>query len=128
MANLLSTGAAWLSDQRAAHAASTVVYERGTSRCEIAATVGTTAFDVEDSTGMQQRVESRDYLVKASALLFDGAPVTPARGDLVRETVGAKVLVYEVLAPAGEPVFRGSDPFGNDLRIHTKLIRTEDAL
>jgi len=128
VANLLATGAAWLSDQRSAHCAGTVAYERGAQRCELAATVGATSFVVEGDDGAQQRVESRDYLVKAADLVFDGAPVTPQRGDEIRETAGAKVLVYEVLAPAGEPVFRSSDPYGNDLRIHTKFIRCEDAL
>jgi hypothetical protein len=46
----------------------------------------------------------------------------PVAGDRIRETVGERVFVYEVLAPGNEPHYRYSDPFRKLLRIHTKYV------
>lgn len=121
MGNLLADGAAWLSEQRHAHVASGVVYERDGERLEISATVGLTTWEVEES-GTLQKVESRDFIVRAADLAFG----LPRRGDRIRETVGGTVLIYEVLAPAGEDVWRYSDPQRNDVRVHTKHVDTEE--
>jgi hypothetical protein len=44
--------------------------------------------------------------------------VVPLRGD----KIGDDGLVYEVMAPAGQQVWRWSDPFGKAYRIHTKKV------
>lgn len=127
MGNLLADGAAWLSGQRHAHLASTVVYERGVHSVEAAATIGRTVFEVADEAGFISRIESRDFIVRAADLVLNGAAVLPQRGDRVRETVGPRVFVYEVLSPAGEDVWRFSDPQRTDVRVHTKFVASEDA-
>ncbi|MEZ6233415.1 MAG: hypothetical protein R3B68_04425 [Phycisphaerales bacterium] len=127
MADLLEQGASWLDDQRHAHMARTVVYERGAAQVELSATIGRTEFEQADEAGLIHRIESRDFLVRAADLDLGDGPTLPKAGDRVRETVGSRVFVYEVNAPGGQPPWRFSDPYRKALRIHTKLIGTEDA-
>jgi hypothetical protein len=60
----------------------------------------------------------RDFLIRADLLVIAGNRITPERGD----TVVDDGKVYEVMAPAGEPPWRVSDPFGHMLRIHAKFV------
>jgi predicted MarR family transcription regulator len=57
--------------------------------------------------------------------VLGGSPTLPERGDLIRETQGAKTFIYEVMAPGKEPPWRWSDVFRKVLRIHTKQVGTE---
>lgn len=127
MADLLEQGASWLDDQRHAHMARPVVYERGAAQLELSATIGRTEFEQADEAGLIHRTESRDFLVRAAELDLGDGPTFPKAGDRLRETVGPSVFVYEVNAPGGQPPWRFSDPYRKALRIHTKLIGTEDA-
>ena len=68
-----------------------------------------------------ERWESRDYLIQAADLDLG----EPQRGDQIRETQGATIYKYEVMAPGKEPAFRFSDPYRKTYRIHTKLVGTE---
>lgn len=114
MPDLLKQGSDWLESQRHAHLAHEVVYTRGAQAVTLLATVGRTQFDLADDTGVLQRIESRDFLVRASDLTLG----EPLAGD--RITDGA---VYEVMAPGGgEAPWRYSDPYRRTLRIHTKLV------
>jgi hypothetical protein len=92
---------------------------------ELAATIGTTVFQVDDGAGALLRVEARDYLVLATDLVLGSTPVLPQRGDRIRETQGTHVFVYEVVAPGDEPCWRYSDPYRRTLRIHTKQVDQE---
>lgn len=103
----------------------TVVYQRGADAVEIAATIGRTEFEQVDEHGVVQRLQSRDFLVRAADLVLAGAPTLPKAGDRIRETVGAQTFVYEVMAPGNEPPWRYSDPYRKALRIHTKHVATE---
>lgn len=125
MSDVLEKGLAWLDDQRHTHMTRTVVYQRGADAVEIAATVGRTEFEQVDEHGVVQRLQSRDFLVRAADLVLAGAPTLPKAGDRIRETVGTQTFVYEVMAPGNEPPWRYSDPYRNALRIHTKHVATE---
>ncbi len=127
MADMLEQGAQFLDDQRHAHMTRTVVYARGASSVEVAATIGQTIFEQDFELGGIQRIQSRDYLIRTTDLVLDAEEVLPKAGDQIRETVGEQVFVYEVMAPGSEPPFRYSDPYRKALRIHTKHISTEDA-
>lgn len=125
MADLLEQGASFLDAQRHAHMTRPVSYARGATAIEMHATIGRTEFEQADEAGLIHRVESRDFLVRTADLILDGQPTLPKAGDRIRETDGTATLVYEVLSPGDEPVFRYSDSYRKALRIHTKHIATE---
>ncbi|MCG3128264.1 MAG: hypothetical protein CHACPFDD_03141 [Phycisphaerae bacterium] len=125
MPDVLEKGLAWLDDQRHAHMTRTVVYQRGADAVEIAATIGRTEFEQVDEFGAVQRLQSRDFLVRAADLVLAGAPTLPKAGDRIRETADTQTFVYEVMAPGNEPPWRYSDPYRKALRIHTKHVATE---
>jgi hypothetical protein len=126
MEDLLRWGSDWLEEVRSQNLACTVTYQRGDQCAEMPATVGKTIFRLDAGYGVTERYESRDYLVLTRDLVLNGAPILPQSGDRIRETDGSKVFVYEVMAPGGEPHYRYSDGYRKTLRIHTKLIATED--
>ncbi|HPM23988.1 MAG TPA: hypothetical protein PLP66_08770 [Phycisphaerae bacterium] len=125
MSDLLERGAAWLDQQRSRHLTRTVTYLRGAEGVDLPATIGKTVFEQADEYGVIHRTESRDYLISAADLVLSGTQEQPKAGDRIRETVGAQVFLYEVMAPGGEPPGRYSDPHRNTLRIHTKFVGME---
>jgi hypothetical protein len=128
MPDMLAQGSAWLEDQRHAHLARPVIYERGGETIEILATIGRTLFEqVDASGGVLQKIESRDFLVRASDLILGGRPTLPKSGDRIHEESIGQVFIYEVMTPLGgnEPPYRYSDPNRRTLRIHTKHVGTE---
>jgi len=127
LADLLEQGMTFLDEKRHQHMTRTVVYQRGGSSVEVAATLGATTFEQADAFGIVQKIESRDFLIRTSDLVLDGALTLPKAGDRIRDTNGDQVFVYEVMAPGNEPPFRFSDPYRKALRIHTKHIATEIA-
>lgn len=127
MTNILKQGADWLEDIRHRHATVEVTYARGTGSVLVLATIGRTLFEVDGGRGILEKFETRDFLIRAQDLVLDGSPRLPERGDLIRETQGNVVHVYEVMAPGKEPHFRYSDPFRKTLRVHAKEIATETA-
>lgn len=132
MADLLDVGARWLEEQRHTHMTKTVTYQRGNDSAEVQATVGRTVFEQADdlaSSGVLRKTESRDFLVRAVDLMLGGQRVLPHAGDRVRETDPdtARVFVYEVSAPVGQPVFGYADPCRCTFRIHTTLVGEESA-
>ena len=125
MTDMLEQGASRLDDQRHQHMTRSVSYARGASTVAVQATVGRTEFEQADEYGIVHKTESRDYLIRTADLVLDGQATLPKRGDQIRETDGSTTVVYEVLSPGDEPVFRYSDPYRKALRIHTKHIATE---
>ena len=128
MNDLLQTGSDWLEAQRHAHAAHEVTYARGGDSVALDATVGATSFEVETDHGIETW-EARDFLVRAADLVLVGTglkPVPPERGDRITENVGTGLkpvlLVFEVMAPAGQPPWRWSDPNRKTIRVHTKCV------
>ncbi len=127
MGDVLDTGLAWLDAQRHRHMSGPIRYRRGSLSVDVLASVGHTVFRIDDGYGRLLRTESRDYLVRAVDLVLDGSPILPQYGDEVHETREGVTYRYEVLAPAGEPEWRYSDPYRKTLRIHTKFMGTEAA-
>lgn len=125
MSDLLALGSDWLECQRKKFLSKTVTYTRGTDSVDLAATIGKTVFEVEKGFGLMERTEARDYLVTTSDLRLADAAASPRAGDRISETQGSLTFIYEVMAPANEPVWRYSDPGRKTLRIHTKLVATE---
>jgi len=126
MADLLETGQAWLADQLKTHASRQVVYQRGAKQLAVQATIGRTLLKLDDGYGgIRMEWTDRDFLIQAADLVLGATMITPERGDLIKDTVGAIVSTYEVAAYGGEPPWRQSDPFGVLFRIHTKLIGSE---
>ncbi len=125
MGDLLEQGAAFLDDQRHRHMSRPVVYRRGTDEKEVQATIGRTEFEQADEAGLIHRVESRDFLIRATDLDLGAGPIQPRAGDQVREMQGSQGLVYEVNAPGGQPPWRYSDPYRRVMRVHTKFVSTE---
>jgi len=119
--DLLQQGAQWLEGQRHEHLSHAVTYHRGDEAIELNATVGRTEFEVEREFGVE-RVESRDFLVRACDLVLGGLSSTPQRGDRIRESIGGQMVVFEVMAPGDEPPWRYSDPGRQTMRIHTRQV------
>ncbi len=126
MIDLLGQGVTWLNGVRHAHMTRTVTYVRGVDSVSLSATIGKTEFEQVDESGMVQRIESRDYIIRAADLVLASAVTLPRAGDLIRETDGAQTFVYEVMAPGGEPPWRYNGVHNRGtLRIHTKHAATE---
>jgi hypothetical protein len=126
MLDLLQTGTEWLADQLKKHASRQVIYRRGSLEVAVQTTVGRTLLKLGDGYGgVRMEWTDRDFLIHATDLVLGGMTVLPERGDLIRETQGAKVFVFEVMAPGTEPAWRWSDPHRKMLRIHTKQIGVE---
>ena len=123
MNDLLEQATEWLTRMQQQHASKPVNYHREQQSIEVRATIGKTVFRTEDEFGRVQHFESRDFLIPIEQLTV--AP--PARGDRIRETQADKTFVYEVMAPGKEPHFRFADAYRRTLRVHTKLVDTEDA-
>ena len=97
-----------------------ITYTRGNDSVIILdATVGRTPFQIVDGDVMIA-YESRDYIVPAASLSFDGGTtlVRPAGGDLISD--GGRT--YEVAVPKPLNVFESIGPGGSVLKIHTKAI------
>jgi hypothetical protein len=116
MADMLRTGAAWLADQLKAAASTTCAYKRGANTAQFIASVGKSTFESSDSSGVIERWESRDYLVKTDELPYG----EPQRGDIIVEEIGGVATFYEVASPRGVPLFHYGDAFQAICRIHTK--------
>ena len=123
--NLLQQGSAWLESTRAAYATQQVTYAPAQGApISVRATIGKSEFQVDDSSGLLTRLETRDYLILAADMVEDGSPIVPAPGDRISETAypGAPPVTYEVMSPAGQPAWRWSDPYRQTYRIHARLI------
>lgn len=114
------SASAFLAAQLHAFDGRTVLYRRDNESVQIKATVGKKLFRTAGTFGSEY-FEARDYLVLPADLVLNGVQTEPRAGDQIQEMVGTKFYTYEVMAPAGEPVFSYQDPW---LRIHTKLVDT----
>lgn len=115
MPDMLSSGAAWLANQLSAGASRSVRYQRGADYGTVLATVGTSRFESQGTSGVVEQWESRDFIVKAGALPFG----EPLRHDKIVETLNGIDITYEVTSPRGVPVFHYADAFRQSIRVHT---------
>lgn len=97
------------------HFAVSIDYRRGINDLAtgVPAIVGASEFEVASEFGLT-RFETRDYLIKPSALA-----VLPEKGDLITEGTRR----YTVTAPGGGTEWRYDDEHRLLLRIHTVLSR-----
>lgn len=86
-------------------------YRHGERELTVSVVPGKTVFRSSNEYGGWIRTESRDFIISAGQFDFE-----PEKGDAI-VFAGEE---YEVLAPAGEPVWRWSDPYRTAMRIHTK--------
>lgn len=114
MPDMLASGAAWLADQLAAGASRSVLYYRGTNYGSIQATLGTSRFEAQGTSGVVESWESRDFIVKAGVLPFG----EPQRHDKIVETLNGVAVTYEVTSPRGVPVWHYGDAFRQTIRVH----------
>lgn len=123
---MLATGAAWLAEQQAAHAASEVVYSRGELQVSVRATRGRSAFQKQDADGTLVEFRSVDFIFLCEELVLDGAATEPRPGDRITVTLGDATLLYEVQNPAGgnAPCFANlpDDTQRVAFRVHTKFV------
>jgi hypothetical protein len=127
MSDLLKVGQKWLAEKLTKHASREINYRRGEVETTVTATIGKTMADQDTGDGLVLRMEIRDYLIDTGDLKLDGQPTLPERGDLIIENDDGKNFTYEVLPIGNQRAWRYSDPFRLKLRIHTKLITTEES-
>lgn len=115
MADLLASGAAWLTGQLKAAAGTTVTYTRANESADVVATIGRSEFEAANQSGVVERWESRDFLITAADLPFG----LPQRGDEIVEARGGDIVTYEVASPRGVPEWHYGDAFRSIVRVHT---------
>ena len=118
MADMLSVGANWLTDQLRTSAAVTVAYVRSGNTATVPATIGSSTFESQGQAGVIEQWESRDYLIKTAELPYG----EPRRGDRIYEELDGVSQIYEVATPRGVPLFRFGDAFQTCVRVHTKKV------
>jgi hypothetical protein len=102
-----------------------VVYRRGEEAVELRCMVGRSDWVSETAEGLQQTLQSVDFLFAAEQLVLSSGRVVPTAGDRVWRKVRQAIEVYEVMPPAdGEQCYRYADPEQAIVRVHTKLIET----
>ena len=124
---MLEQAAGWLDGQRVAHMSRTVSYVRGAESVELAATLGSTTYEVTDDAGATVQAKATDFIISADALVLGGETVKPEPGDRINVPAGEKVLVFEVMDLGGAGHYRLADPYGKAWRIHAKQVDEEDA-
>ena len=128
MTDLLAAGVDWLVNQLKRFAARSIIYCRGQQQVSVPALSGKQLLKLADGRGnVRMEWTDKDYLIQAADLVLDGKEVLPQRGDQIRDQVGDQVFIYEVMAPAGEPPWRWSDPYRKLFRIHVKHVGTQEA-
>jgi len=115
MSDLLAGGASWLAGQLAASASRSVRYARGADYGTVLATIGTSRFESQGTSGVIEQWESRDFVIKAGTLPFG----EPLRHDKIIDTINGVDITYEVTSPRGVPVFHYGDAFRQTVRVHT---------
>ena len=113
--NMLASGASWLAAQLKTAAGSTVVYVRGSHAVEVTATIGSSAFESANQSGVVERWESRDFLIATSDLPFGD----PVQGDKIVEQINGVSVTYAVSTPRGVPPWHYADGFRLIVRVHT---------
>ena len=122
MADLLEQAAAWLDSVRVAHLSRQVSYQRGSESVEVAATLGSTSYEVTDDAGATVQAKATDFIVSAETLVLGGVQVAPRVGDRIAMVSGGRTLIFEVLDLGGAGHYREAGP---TLRIHAKQVDVE---
>ena len=118
MANILKTGAQWLSDMQQEHMSETVTYKRGVITVQVLGTRGTTKFEVADESGLSVYGQIEDWIFVTAKMLLGGILIEPKKGDLIITST----KTFEVVFLSGDGCWRYSDPHQITMRIHTKEV------
>lgn len=118
MADMIQDAAEWLADEQADHLSRSITYRRGgtTTATTIAAVRCPLKNGLDKQFGIL-RVNERDWIIKASLLVLNGATVEPQKNDEIIDTDDS---VWLVLPTELEPEARLLT--GDAYRIHTKRI------
>jgi hypothetical protein len=104
----------------------TVSIHRGAS-----STTGVTAeavsreYDVDDTDGIVTTIHGRDFVIDVASYTIAAAVVQPRSGDIIKETIGGVVHVFEVTPVTGRPCAEWVGNQKAQWLIHTKMIGTE---
>lgn len=115
MADMLAVGSEWLADTLASSVSRQVLYFRGLDYGTVSATISSSTFESQGTSGVVETWESRDFVVRASSLPFGD----PSRHDRIIETKNGVEVTYEVTSPRGVPVWHYGDAFRTTVRVHT---------
>ena len=118
MQDLQAKGAAWLAQQRRAHASHPARYGRGDSIIRLPVSSGRSQFEVDEGGGILIEIESHDFLITPSDLRIDGVATEPLAGDRIED--GG--VVYEVMPFGNEPAWRWADIYRQRYRVHSKQV------
>jgi hypothetical protein len=121
MADLIRTGAAWLTSQLRSAAGTTIAYVRGANTATLTATVGRSVFESQAQSGVIEQWEARDFVITTDELPYG----EPQRGDKIYEQFGTVSNVYEVVTPRGVPLWHYADAFQTAVRVHCKRVETD---
>lgn len=100
-----------------------VTYVRDGQQLTLTAVPGRSEFEHLSHEGLTVRRQVRDYKINVADLEFDDELVEPRSGDEIIETIGSRVVRFEVFEPAGnEPSWRYADQDRSRYRIHTREI------
>ncbi len=122
MQDLLNSGLGWLADQQRQHMSRTVTYLRGLDTVEIDAIKGRSDTLETNEMGVTYRIQADDWLIRPEVLVIGGQTILPKAGDRIRESIGGRTYLYEVLPGNGAPAYERRDD--HRFRIHTKLVST----
>jgi len=121
MSDMLQQGTELLAQRLKAYASHAVEYRRGLLTCPLLATPRKRLLKVADGFGNVQMVWTDvTFQFPAADLILGGDPATPLKGDIVADSSSGTEVLYEVLAPSGEPPWRYSDPYQVMIQVHTK--------
>jgi len=117
----MQQGLAWLADQLKRNAGQQVTYQRGGQSVVATATLGQTAFRLEDLVRGATKLEhsAADFAFTAADLAFGGVTVVPERGDVVLWTFAGVTRRFEVGSVPGERPWK-LDAYGIMVTVHTK--------
>ncbi len=124
MPSLLQRGASVLKAKQESCASETLCVTRGDDLVAEGwlASPGRSPTELVDETGATIVSTQFDWLGDPSGWGVNGEQTEPQRGDVVWWDRGEYVLVFEVLPADGENVWVPAGPFGDRIRVHTKLI------
>ena len=127
MPDLFGRAADWLTSQLAAAGACRSIELHNPHRdpavlLTIDATPGETGWDEEGIDAAVTRIEARDWIVAADALVVDGEPVRPDRGWIITDSLDD--AQHEVFAP-GETCWSYCDTSKRRIRIHTRSLTAD---
>lgn len=115
---MFERGAAMIRAKTTKHAGVPITYTRGDVSIHVTAIVGQTDTESADHDGVTVRSATRDYLIDAADLVFEGAPTEPRRGDQITQAG----RTFEAQPIGGQPAARWSGRDHQRWRIHTREI------